>query len=286
MVPWKQLFREPLLHFLLIGTALFVGYRVFNPNADSAAQSNRIELTQDDLLQMSVAWLARGQPAPTPEQMRNLVEHRVREEILYREAPALGLDKGDTIVRRRLAQKMEFLTEDVSVIKEPATEEVRAWFAENPQRFALAPRVSFRHLYFSFDRRGERAGEAAARSLAALAGQPSDWPDADALADPFMFQNYYGDRSFDEMAKLFRPGFARALTQVEPGAWRGPIQSGYGWHLIFVEAMAPSRVPAFEEIEPEIRSAWVAVRRIEVKGKAYETMRARYQVVTSEKTQN
>jgi peptidyl-prolyl cis-trans isomerase C len=109
MVPWKHLLREPLLHFLLIGTALFVGYRVLNPNADAAAQSNRIELTQDDLLQMSVAWLAQGQPAPTPEQMRNLVEHRVREEILYREALALGLDKGDTIVRRRLAQKMEFL---------------------------------------------------------------------------------------------------------------------------------------------------------------------------------
>jgi parvulin-like peptidyl-prolyl isomerase len=286
MVPWKQLFREPLLHFLLIGTALFAGYRVLNPNADAAAQFNRIELTQDDLLQMSVAWLAQGQPAPTPEQMRNLVEHRVREEILYREALALGLDKGDTIVRRRLAQKMEFLAEDVSVIKEPATEEVRAWFAENPQRFALAPRISFRHLYFSFDRRGERAGEAAARSLAVLAGQPSDWPDAAALADPFMFQDYYGDRSFDEMAKLFGPDFARALTQLEPGAWRGPIQSGYGWHLIFVDAMAPSRVPAFEEIEPEVRSAWVAAQRAEAKGKAYETMRARYQVVLPEKTQN
>jgi peptidyl-prolyl cis-trans isomerase C len=218
--------------------------------------------------------------------MRNLVEHRVREEILYREALALGLDKGDTIVRRRLAQKMEFLAEDVSAIEPPSSEEARAWFAENPQRFALAPRVSFRHLYFSFDRRGEGAGEAAARSLAALVGHPSDWPDATALADPFMFQNYYGDRSFDEMAKLFGPGFARALTQLEPGAWRGPIQSGYGWHLIFVDAMAPSRVPEFEEIEPEIRSAWVAARHAEAKGKTYETMRARYQVVLPEKTQN
>jgi peptidyl-prolyl cis-trans isomerase C len=284
MIPWKQWLREPLLHFLLIGAALFVGYRVLNPTPtpETASQSSRIELTHDDLLQMSVTWLAQGRPAPTPEQMRNLVEHRVREEILYREALALGLDKGDTIVRRRLAQKMEFLAEDVSAIKEPTTEKIRAWFASNAQRFALAPRVSFRHLYFSFDQRGGRAGEEAAQALAQIAGKPGDWPGATALADPFMFQDFYGDRSFDEMAKLFGPSFARALLRLAPGAWQGPIESGYGWHLIFVDSIAPARVPAFEEIEPEVKSEWVAEQREEAKRKAFEIMRARYQVVLPE----
>jgi hypothetical protein len=282
MVRLKQWLREPLLHFVLIGAALFVGYRVLNPGADATAPSTRIELTQDDLLQMSVAWLAQGRSAPTAEQMRHLVELKVREEILYREALALGLDKADSIVKRRLAQKMEFLAEDVSAIGEPSSEQLRAWYTESSERFALAPRFSFRHLYFSFDRGGERAGEAAARALAALAGRPSDWPDAAALADPLMFQDYYGDRSLDEMAKLFGPGFARALTQLEPGAWQGPIESGYGWHLIFVDAVTPRRVPAFEEIETEIKSEWVAEQRTQAKRKAYETMRARYEVVLPE----
>jgi parvulin-like peptidyl-prolyl isomerase len=282
MARFKHWLREPLLHFLLIGVAFFVAYRVLNPSADTDAQSNRIELTQDDLLQMSVTWLAQGRPAPTAEQLKNLVEHRVREEILYREAVALGLDKGDTIVRRRLAQKMEFLAENVSMLAEPSTEQLRAWFESNAQRFALSPRVSFRHLYFSFDRRDGGAGEAAARALQELAGKPSDWPGAAALADRFMFQDHYGDRSFDEMAKLFGPGFARALTQLKPGEWQGPIESGYGWHLVFVGAITPSRVPAFEEIETEVKSEWVAEQRVEAKRKAYETMRARYEVVLPE----
>jgi parvulin-like peptidyl-prolyl isomerase len=282
MARLKQWLREPLLHFLLIGAALFVVYRALNPSPQADAPSNLIKLTQDDLAQMSVAWLAQGRPAPTPEQMRNLVELRVREEILYREGLALGLDKGDTIIKRRLAQKMEFLAEDVSTLAEPTTEELRTWFEVNAQRFALAPRVSFRHLYFSSDRRGERAGEAAAQALQELIGKPSDWAGAAALADPFMFQDYYGDRSFDDMAKLFGPNFARALLQLRPGSWQGPIASGYGWHLIWADSLTPSRVPAFEEIEPEVKSEWVAEQRAQAKRRAYEAMRTRYQVVLPE----
>jgi peptidyl-prolyl cis-trans isomerase C len=282
MTRWRQWLREPLLHFLLIGVALFAGYRMLNPSADAGSQSNRIELTQDDLIQMSVTWLAQGRPAPTPEQMRSLVEGRVREEILFREALALGLDKGDTIIRRRLAQKMEFLAEDVSALEEPRPEEIRAWFASNAQRFALAPRVSFRHLYFSFDGRGERAREAAAEARGKLAGKVGEWPAATGLADPFMFQDHYADRSFDEMAKLFGPSFARALLQLEPGSWQGPVESGYGWHVIWVDSIAPSRVPAFEEIEPDVKSEWLAEQRAEAKRTAFEAMRARYQVVLPE----
>jgi peptidyl-prolyl cis-trans isomerase C len=279
---WRGWLREPLLHFLLIGIALFAGYRALHPSSEAGAQSTRIELTQDDLIQMSVTWLAQGRPPPTPEQMRSLVESRVREEILYREALALGLDKGDTIIRRRLAQKMEFLAEDVSALKEPGPEEIRAWFANNAQRFALAPRVSFRHLYFSFDRRGERAREAAAEARGKLAGKAGEWPAVTDLADPFMFQDHYADRSFDEMAKLFGPSFARELLRLEPGSWQGPIQSGYGWHLIWVDSIAPSRVPAFEEIEPEVKSEWLMEQRAEAKRIAFQAMRARYLVVLPE----
>lgn len=282
MTRLSQWLREPLLHFLLIGAALFVAYRALHPAPQADASSSRIELTQDDLLQMSVAWLAQGRPAPTPEQTKNLVEQRVREEILYREAVALGLDKGDTIVRRRLAQKMEFLAEDASAIPEPSPEEIKSWFESNKQRFALAPRVSFRHLYFSADGRGARAGEAAGAALQKVSGKPGDWPDAAALADPFMFQDYYGDRSFDDIAKLFGPDFARAVATLAPGSWRGPIESGYGWHLVFVDSTTPSRMPAFEEIEAEVKSDWVAERRLQAKQKGYEAMRARYQVVLPE----
>jgi peptidyl-prolyl cis-trans isomerase C len=283
---WKGWLREPLLHFLLVGLVLFTGYSVLHPKPEATPESNRIILTPDDLLQMSVTWLAQGRPPPTSEQMQNLIELKVREEVLFREAVALGLDKDDTIVKRRLAQKMEFLAEGASTDNEPTTDMLRAWFKENPERFALLPRVSFRHLYFSSDRHGEQAREAATHALGDLAGKPGDWKDAGALGDPFMYQDYYGDRSLDDMAKLFGSNFARQLVGLKPGSWQGPIESGYGWHLVFVDSSVPSRVPTFEEIEPDIKSNWIEAQRMEAKRKAYETMRAGYQVVLPKKPPN
>jgi len=279
---WRRLRRwlgEPLVQFLLIGSILFLGYQVLNPSPEPGRPSTRIELTEDDVRQMSVAWLAQGRPAPTPEQMRNLVETRIREEILYREALALSLDKGDTIVKRRLAQKMEFLFEDVSALREPTREELKAWFEKNANRFALPPRASFRHFYFSPDRRGARAREDAARVLDTLQGKPASAQEGAGRADRFMFQEYYGDRSFEEMAKLFGPRFAQALVQQQPGSWQGPIESGYGWHLVWVDSLTPSRVPAFEEVEAEAKAEWIADQRAETRRQAYDAMRARYEVV-------
>jgi len=271
--------REPLLQFLVIGLVLFAGYGVWNRDADQRVQPGRIELTADDLRQMSIAWLAQGRPPLTEEQMQALVDARVREEILYREALALGLDKDDVIVRRRMAQKMEFLFEDVAALREPTGEELRTWFQTNAERFTRPARATFRHLYFSPDRRGANARENGARALAKIAGKPMDAPEATALADPFMFQDYYGDRTPEDVRKLFGPGFARALFAVAPGAWAGPIESGYGWHVVWVDAMTPAHVPAFEEVEQEVKTAWLEDRRAEMREKTSEGMRARYTVV-------
>jgi len=278
----RRWLREPLLHFLVIGLALFAGYRALHPDQEPEKTANRIELTADDFVQMSMAWLAQGRPPPTPEQMRNLVELKIREEVLYREALSLGLDKEDSIVKRRLAQKMEFLADNAAATAEPSGDEVRTWFKSNAQRFASMPRITFRHLYYSADQRGERAQEAAEQALAVLTTKPADWPEAAGLADPFMFQDRYGDRSFDDIAKQFGPGFARALVKLQPGSWQGPVESGYGVHLIFVEELVPSRIPHFEEIEQEVTAAWLGEQRAQARRKSYETMRVRYQIVLPE----
>ncbi len=262
----------------MAGIALFAGYRALHPPPDAGARPNVIELTADDLFQMSVGRLAQGRPAPTPYEMRGLVELRVREEILYREALALGLDKGDTIVKRRLAQKMEFLAEDVAAVSDPASGELEAWFEKNAERFALAPRISFRHLYFSPDRRGSGAREDAQRTLAQLIRAPAGAA-AIELADPFMFQEHYGDRSPEQLAKLFGAGFAREIFKLAPGSWQGPIESGYGWHLVFADSITPKRLPAFEEVETEVKASWIEEQRAISKRKMYEAMRARYKVV-------
>jgi peptidyl-prolyl cis-trans isomerase C len=271
--------REPLLHFLLIGVALFVGYHALHPELTGRDSSDRIVLTEDDLRQLRATWLAQGRPSPTQEDMRRLIESKVHEEIFYREALALGLDKEDTIVKRRLAQKMEFLVEDLAALRDPTTEVLRSWFEKNRERFTPAPRVSFRHLYFSPDRRGAGVKEAAASAREQLNGKPLDSPVPATLADSFMFQDSYSDRTPEQVAAVFGTTFAEALLLLAPGSWEGPIESGLGWHVVWVESITPDRTPAFEEIEPDIKSQWSEEQRIESSRRTFDAMKARYEVV-------
>ena len=275
----KRWLREPLVHFLLLGAALFAIYAFVNRGSASTAPSRQITLTLDDLRQLQIAFAATWQRPPTPQEMVGLLENRIREEILYREALAMGLDKDDTIVKRRLAQKMEFLAEDVSAAYEPTTAELRGWFEKNASMFEEPSRVTFRTLYFSPDRRGPTARADAEKALTKLAGKPVTWPGAAGVGDPFMFADYLADRAPDQVAKEFGPVFARALFEQKPGAWSGPIESGYGWHLVFVESLTPARVPAFEEVETDVKTAWLGARKAAGWEETYEKMRAKYELI-------
>lgn len=271
-----RVLREPLLWFVLAGAALFVVYRVMNPDAFARPDRNRIVITQDDLTQMSVQWRAQGLPPLSATQWKSLIDARVREEVLFREAVALGLDRDDTIVKRRMVQKMDFLAQDLAAARTPTSTELREWFKTHPERFTLPPRVSFRHVYFSFDKRGAKARDAAAAGLKQLAVNPLAAP---SLGDPFMFQDHYADRTPDQIAKEFGPAFAQALFKLAPGTWQGPVESGYGWHAIVVTEATPARVPPFEEVEPEVKSDWVVEQGELARQRVYEAMRARYEVV-------
>ena len=154
---------------------------------------------------------------------------------------------------------------------------MRAWYGNNWERFALPARATFRQVYFSPERRGANARADAAAVLAQLAGKPIDAPVA--TGDPFMLQSSYGDRSLEVVAKEFGPPFARAIAGVAPGAWTGPVESGYGWHLVFVDALTARQVPEFEAIEAEVKSAWVEDHRERTRTRLYASMRARYEVV-------
>jgi parvulin-like peptidyl-prolyl isomerase len=271
--------REPLLHFLLIGAALFAVDAALRPAAREDHGSKQIQLREGDLSQLLLAFQAQWRRQPTPEELSRLIEDRIREEVLYREALAMGLDQDDSIVKRRMAQKMQFLAEDVAAAREPSTDELRSWYAAHRGEFALPPRVSFRHAYFSPDRRGERAQAEAAEALTRLSGQPQDSPLAASLADSFMFQDYYGDRSTEQLARDFGPRFAQAVSRLTPGSWQGPIESGYGWHLVFVDSLIPGRTPDFEEIEPDVKTAWLTDQKEQAWRKAYDEMRAKYTVL-------
>jgi peptidyl-prolyl cis-trans isomerase C len=275
----RRLLREPLVHFLILGAALFAVSRFVKPAADRTAPNRQIVITLDDLRQLQIGFAAQWQRAPTEPEMLGLIESRIKQEILYREGLAMGLDKDDEIVKRRMAQKMEFLAEDVSAAHEPTTAELKAYFDANPKAFTQPARVTFRLLYFSPDKRGKEAWSDANKALARLAGKSASWDGAASLGDPFMFQDYMADRTPDQVAKDFGPPFAKALFVLKPGAWTGPIESGYGWHLVYVDTLIPEHASAFEEVEPDVKTAWLAARKAEAWDKAYGEMRAKYELV-------
>jgi len=275
----KRLLREPLLHFLILGALLFAAYAYTERGRGGVESSRQILLSFDDLAQLALIFQSQWRRDPTTDEFNRMVENKVQEEVLYREGLAMGLDKDDTIVKRRMVQKMQFLAEDVAASHPPTTAELKAWYEKNSDKFAQPSRVSFRHLYFSPDRRAARAREDAASVLAKLAGQPEDSKLAGSLADPFMFQDYYRDRAPEFLGKEFGPKFALAVPKLAPGSWQGPVESGFGWHLVFVDTLIPGRVPSFEEIEPDVRTAWLAEQKALAWEKAYKDMRAKYVVL-------
>mgnify|MGYP001141261593 CR=1 FL=1 len=272
--------REPLLHFLVIGVLLFGGYSLINRHQDASPDIERIVITEDDLRQLAVSWLAQGRDKPTPEQLRSLVDERATEEMLGREATALGLDKDDEVIKRRLAQKMDFLLADIAALAPPTDSDLANWFAAHKAEFTKPPRIGFRHLYFASDRRGQDAQSAARAALPLVAGRPPASLASANIADPFMFRDNYVDVTPEQMTKEFGGSFATALFDLRPGDWRGPIQSGYGWHLIWVDSYEAPRAPPLEEVKPAVVQAWTEATYREVKQRAMNEIRSRYQVVT------
>lgn len=271
--------REPLFHFLIIGALLFVIYDVRQRKGAGADASRRIQFSADDVRLLDASFEAQWSRPPTAPEHSALVEGKVREEILYREALALGLDREDPIVKRRVAQKMEFLADDASTLREPTAAELHAFFDTNTARFAQPSRVTFRHLYFSPAQRGDHARKDAEAVLQTLAGQPTDSPPGAGLADTFMFQDYYSDFSTEQLEPEFGSKFVEELLRTKPGSWQGPILSSRGWHLALVEAIVPARAPNFAEAEPLVKSAWLAAQINAASEKAYQRLRAKYDII-------
>jgi parvulin-like peptidyl-prolyl isomerase len=270
--------REPLVIFIMIGALLF-GVNAWRNGAPEEPGDRQIILTEDDLVQMAAALRVQDLSGLSPEQFQNLLEVKIREEVLYREGLAMGLDVNDTIVKRRMAQKMEFLSEDLSSLRAPSEQELREWLQTHPNDFAFPPRITFQHIYFSSDERGSDVESAARAALTEAAGLPVTAAESAGLGDLFMLQDYYAERTPDQVAIEFGGLFASALFELPSGQWTGPIQSGYGWHLVFIDSLTPGRIPKFEEVQNEVRAQWTAKQRAEFKEAAYEVMRKKYEVI-------
>jgi len=245
--------------------------------------SGHIVVTQGQIASMSEAFSRTWQRPPTHDELEGLIRDRVQEEVYYREAIALGLDRDDTVVRRRLRQKMEFISDDVAREVEPTDQQLRAYIDAHESAFRVERRFTFSHVYLDPSRHGENLARDAAQLLARLK-QAGGRADVSELGDAFLLEHTFDAVPASEVAKQFGGTFAATLGELPPGEWRGPVESGYGVHLVFVTERTEGRLPALNDVREAVRREWTNARRVNANGALYQSLLQHY-VVTIERPQ-
>lgn len=271
----RRLLREPLVHFLAIGAALFL---VFAWRGGAGSPSGRIVVTRARVESLAAGFARTWQRPPTPDELKGLVDGWVREEIAVREAMATGPDKDDTIIRRRLKQKIDFLAEDRIDAAPPTDADLSVWLAGHPDLYRAEERVSFRQVCFAPEKRGgPAAAEAEARSLAAALEKQG--PGADAPGDRLLLPPEMPLSPKSEIARVFGSDFADAVVKLEPGHWTAPVPSGFGVHAVLVREKAPGRAPALADVRAAVERDVTADRRTRELDALYARLLAKTKVV-------
>jgi hypothetical protein len=256
----KKLLKDPLLHFLLIGAALFLVFGFFKDPAGN--EENRIVITSGDIEAMQANFSRTWQRPSTDGELQGLIEDKVRDEIAYREAAAMGL-------------------EDIAGLSSPSDDELAAYLEEHKDSFRQEPQVSFKQVYLNSDKRGAGVDEAARAMLAELAAA-GPGADLESFGDPNMLPAEFPLYYVSDVEKIFGASFAKGILEVEPGNWAGPVMSSYGLHLVFVRERIEGRDPELAEVRVEVEREWAAKRRREFKEQTYKKLRERYTVIIEE----
>jgi len=272
-----KVLREPLFQFAILGVVFFVVYSVAADRLASR-ESATIRITASEIELLSATFQRQWQRPPIENELENLVEARIREEVLYREALAVGLDTNDMVVRRRMVQKMEMLSQDLALLADPTDAELQAFFDDNKEDYRISPRVSFSHVYFNADRRGATVEEDALRALAEIRAQSPPPQSAPDRGDRFMLGYDFSDASTEEVAREFGQQFAGTLVELDPG-WQGPVLSGYGLHLVFLEKRVEGRIPNWTEVRDRLVMDYNRTRSDRARDALYKGLLQKYEVV-------
>ncbi len=265
-----RVLREPLLHFLAIGGLIFVLFAAMSEPGPEPADT--IVVGPERIERLARGFQAVWRRPPTDDELRAIIDDFVREEIYYRVALALGLDRNDTIVRRRLRQKMEFLTDSGTNLLEPTAGELEAYLAANEQTFRLGPRLAFEQIYL-----GETPDpESITRSLSALRSDPVTGPST--LGQRTLLPAQLGLSPPNAIDGVFGKGFFELLAELPPGVWAGPVASAYGVHLVRILDSLPARTPPLEEIRDNVLRDWKAAKARELRELHYARLREHYVV--------
>jgi hypothetical protein len=275
----KRILREPLLHFLLLGTAIFAAYGFVSKS--SSNEPGKIVISEGQVAAMAEGFARTWRRPPTREEIEGLIKDRVQEEVYCREAMAMGLDKDDTVIRRRLRQKLEFVSDDVAALAEPTDDELSVYLQAHADTFRVPPEFTFSHVYLNPQRHGENLVQDTAELLAQLQ-KAGDRADLSELGDSFALEHKFQSLPASEIVRQFGENFTARLGELSLGQWGGPVESGYGAHLVRVSERTEGRMPELAEVRDAVRREWANARRLEANEKFYQELLKRY-VVTIER---
>lgn len=272
----KRVLREPLVHFLLIGIGLFGLYSLIQPAVDD--DLNRIVITSSQKDQITVQFSRTWMRSPTEDEFNALIKSYVRDEVYYREAIALGLDKDDMQIRQRMRQKLDFILEDL-VVEEVNDKTLLLFLQQHPEKFSQQKQTSFEQLFLNPDKHQDLAADAVIM-LQSL----RDGAFPQTLTDPTMLPYAYRLLTPSEIARQLGDKFALEVQALVPGVWSGPIYSGLGGHLVKITEQIPSSLPELAEVRSEVEREYHAQRRQQQKDIAYQKMLEGYEVVIEQTT--
>ena len=270
-----RIIKEPLVHFLLAGSGLFFLYSEINGN--EIDDPNQIVITQNQVKLLATNFVRVWKRSPTEEEVKLLVDDYLRDEVYYREALALGLDEDDTVIRRRLRQKLGFILEDTAALLNPSDEELTAYMLMHVDKFRIQPQMSFSQVYLSTDKRSDIDTDVETILVRLRAGE-----DPQQLGDRIMLDDTYTLVSQDYVKRNFGDGFSHQLLSISPGSWEGPLTSGFGVHLVLITELKPSYIPELAEVKEEVKSEWLLTRTEEVKQDIFHKLLENYEVVMQE----
>ena len=269
----KKLMREPITQFILIGLALVAINHLWT--SYQGEQGRTITVSSAEIERLEKIWANTAGRLPTGEDRQMIIDQFVQEEVLVREAERLGLGFEDAIIRRRLAQKMDFLVSEEAKPEDPSDSELRAWFDDNRDQFAASERRSFNHIYFSPERHGDAIETAAGKALNNLK-TGADWQ---TLGDPFIQKRTYVTLPQSEVTRLFGNDFSNNIFKLKPGQWSTPIGSAFGLHLVKIETVDDAAEASFEPIKAEVLVAWQDQQAADSRRAAVEKLVDGYDVV-------
>jgi hypothetical protein len=273
------LVRQPLLQFVVLGTLL--GLTLHWMADDRPKQDEKsIRITATDVARLDAGWRARWNRPPTEEELNGLIDAQVREIALHREALAMGLDQNEPVVRRVLVQKLEQIAKNlIELSLAPTDQDLEQYYAKHSEQYRAAPLITFAHVFIDPDRRGDRTLDDAEEILGELRSRENPIDGIEEFGDPFMLQRYYPEKDRQRVGSLFGQGFADSVFDLAPRMWHGPVLSGYGTHLVYVDALEIFSTPPLDEVRDRVTQDWVDENRRKITDEYFADLLAQYDVV-------